>query len=224
MLWYPPFGRLENDVCVNSLLLPSDIRWHFIGMLQSNKLRRLVAIPNLHVIETLDDEEKACKLDAVLSAAARTVAAYIQVNTSGEESKGGVPPERVPQLAEFIAHACPNIHLAGLMTIGSTLASSQETNPDFEALVRCRKRVADALGLPEASLELSMGMSQDYQTAVSSQEPCGMPLIPVDTPGLHKCPHWERDLWLSHPASVMAGERSCTIIKVLLWCSIMVLS
>lgn len=155
-----------------SLSLPSDIRWRFIGSLQSNKLKGLLRVPNLCAIETLDDEDKARRLDALLADRDAPLDVYIQVNTSGEGQKGGLSLQEAPQLARLIVGECAKLRLAGLMTIGS-LGHSQLTNdaenPDFVCLVQCRQRVAEALGIAEDKLELSMGMSSDYLQAV---RPC----------------------------------------------------
>jgi PLP dependent protein len=90
---------------------------------------------------------------------------FVQVNTSGEESKYGLEPGApVVELARYVRDACPRLQLAGLMTIGMPDYSSRPEN--FECLARCRGEVAAALGVPEASLELSMGMSGDFEQAI----------------------------------------------------------
>jgi uncharacterized pyridoxal phosphate-containing UPF0001 family protein len=73
------------------------------------------------------------------------------------------PADAVP-LAQHIAAQCAHLRLAGLMTIGMPDYSSRPDN--FECLQRCRAAVAAALGLPEEQLELSMGMSGDFEQAV----------------------------------------------------------
>jgi PLP dependent protein len=88
----------------------------------------------------------------------------IQVNTSGEETKHGVEPSGCVPLALHIASACPHLRLAGLMTIGMPDYSSRPEN--FECLAACRREVAEALHTDPAALELSMGMSGDYEQAV----------------------------------------------------------
>jgi pyridoxal phosphate enzyme (YggS family) len=146
--------------------LPADIRWHFIGHLQSNKAKALVeGVPNLSMVETVDSVKLAGKLDAAVAGAGRApLAVLLQVNTSGEESKHGVGPEEVGDLARQVAASCPHLQVAGLMTIGQPDYSSRPEN--FTSLVECRRRVAAALGVPEASLELSMGMSGDFEQAI----------------------------------------------------------
>lgn len=148
------------------MLLPSDICWHFIGTLQSNKLRELGAVQNLYAVETLDGAQKAVKLDRLW--AGRRLAVFIQINTSGEPQKSGVDPVEAPDLARYVTQHCPHLDFRGLMTIGSYQASSQTiNNPDFARLAECREAVASALGASIESLELSMGMSHDYLSAVS---------------------------------------------------------
>lgn len=151
--------------------LPGDIRWHFIGHLQSNKAKALVeGVPNLAMVETLDSAKLADRLDRCVAAAGRApLAVAVQVNTSGEESKYGVEPgAAVVELARHVHENCPNLRLAGLMTIGMPDYSSRPEN--FECLARCRADVAAALGLAAADdLELSMGMSGDFEAAVSKK-------------------------------------------------------
>eukprot|EP01026_Neomeris_dumetosa_P014569 TRINITY_DN15347_c0_g1_i1.p2 TRINITY_DN15347_c0_g1~~TRINITY_DN15347_c0_g1_i1.p2 ORF type:complete len:262 (-),score=33.03 TRINITY_DN15347_c0_g1_i1:332-1117(-) len=146
--------------------LPQDIQWHFIGHLQSNKAKKLVEqVPNLSVIETVDNEKLANKLDAAVLATNRPpLNVMIQVNTSGEESKYGVQPSDCVPLAEYIKENCKGLTVKGVMTIGRPDYTSQPE--DFECLRNCRKQVATALGLDENELGLSMGMSGDYEQAI----------------------------------------------------------
>lgn len=88
----------------------------------------------------------------------------MQVNTSGEESKYGVEPSDTVALARHIHEECPHLTLAGLMTIGQPDYSSRPEN--FTRLSEIRAQVADALKVPADSLELSMGMSGDFEQAI----------------------------------------------------------
>lgn len=90
----------------------------------------------------------------------------MQVNTSGEESKFGVDPGDVVPLAQHVHQQCAHLKLAGLMTIGQPDYSSRPEN--FTCLAECRARVAEALGVAEAELELSMGMSADFEQAIEA--------------------------------------------------------
>jgi len=101
-----------------STKLPSDIKWHFIGHLQSNKANGLVAIENLHVIETVDSIKLARKLNNACSKASKTLNIFLQVNSSGEASKSGFPPEETLGIADTVMEECTNLKLTGLMSIG----------------------------------------------------------------------------------------------------------
>ncbi|KAJ2458145.1 hypothetical protein GGF42_002260 [Coemansia sp. RSA 2424] len=155
-----------QELCEKARELPSDICWHFIGRLQGNKCKALAAVPNLWAVETIDGEAKARKLDEAWGSAAhaRALNVFIQVNTSDEENKGGVELLKVEDVARAIAKECTHLRLLGLMTIGSVEGSRQRPNPDFLRLRQLRDDVKSALGLDH--LELSMGMSDDFEHAL----------------------------------------------------------
>lgn len=157
--------------------MPSDIRWHFIGPLQSNKAAPLVkslGLPRLACVESVGTLKLARKLDGAVAALPAPDGAptdgptgklgiYLQVNTSGEASKSGIDGvEGAVGLAEGIRDGCPNLVIEGLMTIGAP-----GDYACFDALVECRRGVAEVLGLDrEEDLELSMGMSGDFEEAI----------------------------------------------------------
>jgi hypothetical protein len=126
--------------------------------------QRRAAIPNLYALETLDTEKKADLLEKTLAADDRRLRVYLQLNTSGEDSKAGCASAAdLAALAKHVRSSCPHLDVVGLMTIGSYEASQDNdaSNPDFEALVKAR----DELG--EGNLELSMGMSADFAKAIA---------------------------------------------------------
>lgn len=144
--------------------LPADCAWHFIGHLQSNKARVLCAVPNLARVESVDSEKIANALDKACAARAQPLSVLVQVNSSGEDSKYGIEPARAAALVRHVRERCPHLRCDGLMTIGAL-----DYSPSPECLRRmlaCRAAVASELGLDEASLELSMGMSADYESAI----------------------------------------------------------
>ncbi|VDD79258.1 unnamed protein product, partial [Mesocestoides corti] len=146
-----------------------EIRWHFIGRLQSNKIKMLTAVPNLAMVETISTMKMATLLNnAWQNVSVKPLDVLIQVNTSGEEQKGGVPVSDVVSLYKSISDHCSHLHLCGLMTIGKyEYDPGLGPNPDFLRLRDCRKEVCESLGLPEHSLHLSMGMSTDYEMAIA---------------------------------------------------------
>ncbi len=155
-----------QEIVEKAAKLPADVRWRFIGHLQSNKARLLLeGVPSLQCIETVDTAKLANKLNSTVQALARPpLECFVQVNTSGEESKHGVDPSAVVGLCSHIARDCPYLRVGGLMTIGMPDYTSRPEN--FSLLVSCRDAVAEALGLDPSSLELSMGMSGDYLAAI----------------------------------------------------------
>ncbi len=128
-------------------------------------------------MSSVDSVKKAQLLDRargeLVTAAAAKLNVHVQVNTSGEESKSGTAPgDETVALCRAIVDGCPNLRLAGLMTIGAIARSRATTlggsaNEDFLALVAQRDLVATALGVEPAELELSMGMSDDFEGAVA---------------------------------------------------------
>ena len=145
-------------------------------------------IPNIYAIQTVTSTKAASALNRSLPSERTTpLNIFLQVNTSEEEVKSGLPlltsVESVPssellQLAQHIITNCPMLHLRGLMTIGSlkeSLASDERQNEDFETLKRTRvfleevlrqdPTLGDKWGL-DGKLLLSMGMSSDFEAAL----------------------------------------------------------
>ncbi|KAK4535793.1 hypothetical protein CDCA_CDCA06G1818 [Cyanidium caldarium] len=152
--------------------LPESLRWHFIGHLQTNKARSLLSVPNVWCVESVDRAKVASTLNRLvgeLRGPDSRLNVMVQVNTSGEANKAGVSPEQAPELARYIATECPALHLLGLMTIGAPDDSDEPAA--FRLLRETRERVQAVLE-QEASaavarpLELSMGMSDDFEAAV----------------------------------------------------------
>lgn len=178
------FGEnYTQELLHKARVLPNHIRWHFIGALQTNKCKQLAEqIPNLWAVESVDTAKKADALEKGRTALKdklseqqtdtkiERVRIYVQVNTSNEDSKSGVEPNEASGLAKHIVENCPNLQLQGLMTIGaiarSQAASEGELNQDFVVLKKAREQIAKDLGWDVSKLELSMGMSADYEDAI----------------------------------------------------------
>jgi pyridoxal phosphate enzyme (YggS family) len=178
------FGEnYSNELLEKASLLPSSINWHFIGALQTNKCRPLAeSIPNLFSVSSVDTAKKADALEKgrqnLLADAEKAkevgdkkLRVLVQINTSGESEKSGVEPgDAAVELCKHIRDSCPHLELGGLMTIGAIARSKATTaeteNEDFETLRQCRDEVAKELGLDKEKLELSMGMSSDFEAAI----------------------------------------------------------
>jgi PLP dependent protein len=138
------------------------VEWHLIGHLQRNKVRQV--LPFFDLVHSVDSLRLARTLSGEAERAGRPVRALVQVNTSGEASKGGFAgPGAVEQIAEVVA--LPNLVVEGLMTMAPFTDDAGVIREAFrrtrELLERCE---AAAIGL--AGRELSMGMSGDYEIAI----------------------------------------------------------
>jgi len=138
------------------------VSWHLVGHLQTNKVKR--ALQFFDVIESVDSIHLAEEIDRRAAQMGRVVEIFVEVNTSGEESKFGVKPE---ETVEFCNRLQPFQHLRlnGLMTIGAFTSDVERIRACFQLLRRLRTQVQEAI--PEVRLQhLSMGMTNDYEIAV----------------------------------------------------------
>jgi PLP dependent protein len=126
-------------------------RFHFVGHLQSNKVRRAVEL--FQIIQTIDSP----KLAARIGSTGASVEAMLEVKLGDEASKSGIAPGGLDALIEAV-RACPNLHLAGLMTMPPWSESAEDSRPYFRQL----RRLAERHGLKA----LSMGTSYDFETAI----------------------------------------------------------
>lgn len=136
-------------------------KWHLVGHLQRNKATKVIG--KFHCIQSLDSIRLAETLDRLGREANLQTRAFLQVNTSVEESKHGVSVDAAPEMAVEIA-ALEHIDLDGLMTIGPVTMDPVETRKCFEQLFRLRDQVNRHLDRPLT--ELSMGMSGDFEAAI----------------------------------------------------------
>ncbi len=140
--------------------LPGEIRWHFVGHLQSNKAGDAVKYFNL--IHSLDRLRLARDLDRRASGEGKRVKTLVQLNVSGERSKHGLPPG---ELEDFLIEVrrLKGIAVEGLMTMAPLTEDPEEVRPFFRRL----RELRDSLEVPGISLRhLSMGMSGDYTVAL----------------------------------------------------------
>jgi PLP dependent protein len=135
-----------------------EVRWHYIGTLQTNTAHHVAALAD--VVETVTGGHAAERLARRASASGRTIDALIEVDLTGERT--GVTPERTEAAADRIA-SLEGLRLVGLMTIPPIGERAEDARPYHVRLRELRDRVRERH--PEV-LELSMGMSLDYQVAV----------------------------------------------------------
>lgn len=137
---------------------------HFIGYLQTNKIKDLL-LYDVTCIQSIDRLRLAKKLQARLEFEKKEIDVFIQVNTSHEESKFGVAPDRAIELVKQVSEL-PNIHIKGLMTIGLFSAEEEKVRACFKKLKELQVQIAQ-LNIPRVAMnELSMGMSHDLEFAI----------------------------------------------------------
>jgi hypothetical protein len=136
------------------------IRWHFIGHLQSNKVRYI--IDSVHLIHTLDSVKLAAEIQ---KRAGRVIEALIEVHTTDEATKTGVRPEDVVDLVKNVSKF-DRIRISGLMTMGPFSDDPNDSRPSFRTLADV-KRSVEAVGIDGVSMDnLSMGMTHDFEVAI----------------------------------------------------------
>jgi pyridoxal phosphate enzyme (YggS family) len=139
------------------------IRWHLIGTLQSNKVRR--AAPRFSAIHSVDSVRLLEAIDQAAGEAGTAPQLLVQVDLAGEATKHGAPPEEASAILKA-GLGCRAARLSGLMTIPPYFEDPEKTRPYFSKLRDLRDTLL-AEGLPPESLrELSMGMSHDFEIAV----------------------------------------------------------
>jgi pyridoxal phosphate enzyme (YggS family) len=137
---------------------PSAARWHFIGTLQSSTAHQVADLAD--VVETLAGERAVARLAGRAVRAGRVVDALLEVDFTGRRS--GYAPDEVTAAADAVA-SIEGVRLRGLMTIPPAAPTAEEARPWFRRLRELRDRVRER---HDQVLDLSMGMSLDYQVAV----------------------------------------------------------
>lgn len=155
-------------------LLEPDFRLHWIGRLQTNKVKYI--IDSVYMLHTLDRLALAQEVQRRAAECGRVIPALVQVNISGEEQKGGMPPEEVlPFLRQMKGFS--NIHIQGLMSIMPARASEEELTGLFRGMRRLFDQLAQEAVEGVEMRELSMGMSGDY--AIAARE--GATMVRIGT-------------------------------------------
>ncbi len=138
-----------------------NIEWHFIGRLQTNKVKYLMK--KVVLIHSLDRKNLADEIQKRASKENIVQDVLIEVNVGGEETKGGVEPEKLEELFEYSSNL-PNIRVLGLMAIPPYFENPEDVRPYFAKLRELRDKLEEKY---KVSLkELSMGMSHDFEIAI----------------------------------------------------------
>jgi PLP dependent protein len=139
------------------------IRWHFIGHLQSNKVKYIAEY--VHLIHSVDDERLAEEIQKRAERHGRFIDVLVEVHTTDEATKYGVPPEQTLELVKRISRF-DRVRVQGLMTMGPFSDDPNDSRPSFRQLAEIGAQIARE-GIDNVSMRhLSMGMSHDYNVAI----------------------------------------------------------
>lgn len=137
----------------------TEIRWHFIGHLQTNKVKALV--PIVHAIHSIDSTKLGREISKRAEAAGRKLECFLEINIDEEESKSGFAPDVAAVAAKELS-ALPGLSLRGLMCIPAPRKDAENLRPVFK-----RMRKIEENCRPYTHGELSMGMSDDFEIAIT---------------------------------------------------------
>lgn len=176
----------ENELKLKVEALPQDIEWHFIGHLQTNKVKYLAPVVSLiHAIDTerlLDEVEKQAvrfaderkqRFATTPALADGRIPVLLQLHVAQEETKSGFTPDELISLLSHntIAERWPHVKLCGLMGMASFVDDAEQWRREFRQIMACHQALLDgplkAQGIGKEQFgTLSFGMSEDYQVAI----------------------------------------------------------
>ncbi len=151
-----------------------NLRWHFIGHLQSNKVKYVAGW--IHLVHAVENVGLAREIDKRARQFNRTIDLLVEVNTTGEQTKFGLQPGATVEFVKRLAEL-ENVRVAGLMTIGPFLPDPEGSRPMFRTL-RLLKEGISRINQSNVQMQhLSMGMTGDYEVAIEE----GATLIRIGT-------------------------------------------
>lgn len=151
--------------------------WHLIGHLQSNKAKK--AVQNFSLIHSVDSLKLAQDINRHAAEINKLQNILLQVNISGEESKGGFTANEIPQLLETLFEQAPNLNIQGFMTMAPLTQQPEDVRPLFHNMKFLLDNMAEKFkGVKNFEpIHLSMGMTTDYKVAIQE----GATLIRIGT-------------------------------------------
>ncbi len=153
---------------------PADIRWHFIGHLQTNKVRQIIG--RTAMIESVDSQRLLDLIDSESSAAGVTTRVLMQVHVAAEDTKFGfTPQELLDYFAERRFEHLRATHICGIMGMATNTDDMARVRADFDTIASLRTRILAMCPDLRGFDTVSMGMSDDYQLAIE----CGSNLVRI---------------------------------------------
>lgn len=172
------FGESRaNELKDKASAMPNDIEWHFIGHLQTNKVRQIV--PYVSLIQSIDSERLLRLVSDESMRIGRRTDVLLQLHVALEETKFGFTPEELMDFAlKWDRRTTPGVRVRGVMGMASNVDDEERIRKDFEAIASSFRALADG---PLSDLQqfdtISMGMSDDYRLAVE----CGSNMVRIGT-------------------------------------------
>ena len=148
-----------QELAAKAPQLPGDIVWHFIGHLQTNKVKMVV--PYAHLIHSVDSERLLAEIDKAARAAGKVMDCLLEIHIAEEQTKQGFTPDEAMALAKE-AGRYPNIRLRGVMGMATFTDDREQVRREFRSL----KAVSERLSFLPGCDTVSMGMSGDWPIAV----------------------------------------------------------
>ncbi len=160
------FGESRvQELLSKCTMLPSDIKWHFIGHLQTNKVRQL--IPHAALIESVDSERLLSVIDSESAKAGLVSRVLMQVHVAREETKFGFSPdELIDYFSQRKFESLKATHICGVMGMASNTDDMDRVRADFRAVAEVRRAILDMAPDLVGFDTVSMGMSGDWHIAV----------------------------------------------------------
>lgn len=170
------FGESHvQELQVKYEALPKDIQWHFIGHLQTNKVKYIA--PYISLIHSVDTFKLLNEINKQAQKYSRQIDCLLQLHIAQEETKFGfTPDELIAQLSECNLDLMPGVRIVGIMCMASNTDDEQQIESEFTFAHKCYEQIRDRFFADKPYFrELSMGMSGDYQIA----QECGSTLVRV---------------------------------------------
>ena len=138
-----------------------DLARRFIGHLQSNKVNKCLEL--FDTIDSVDSVKLLKRISNIALQQERTIHVLLEINTSGETQKHGFLPDQLDEISECLN--LPSINIEGLMTVGPLTVDKEKIRDSFKQLRALKKKINQSV-IQSDMLELSMGMSGDFEIAV----------------------------------------------------------
>lgn len=162
----------EQEVRLKWEALPKDIEWHFIGHLQTNKVKYIA--PFVSLIQSVDSERLLDEIQKQAAKNSRVIDVLLEVHIAQEESKSGFNPDELTDLLASvnIGQRWPNVNLKGIMAMATFTDDENQIRNEFHRLMTCYRQLLDGplaqQGITAEQFAIrSFGMSEDYKIAVA---------------------------------------------------------